>query len=390
MDLLTTATNSFGFNVDSDDYEDSRVSSADSFIIEEKTGDGRLISLEGRALPIGPYTLEGEQRIEVTHYPGNPIGTAQVFGAKENETSVSGRWSDRFLKQTAVDGTIVESPGRVLLQGQQIQTVVEAIDLIDDVRMRGQLVEVRWGPRVRQGFLRRFKQTWKRREVCEWEMGFEWISRGERAVPVGFNIAPTMDTIGSGLSSLVSDLLDAVDAGFALLQSVYSTIDNLTDAIQEGMDTISGAIDLARAFTTLPQDVQQKVSAALDTIGDDCTELISFMQSAPPRAMLAKAVDDVSLGEAVEASSWSSGVREAALALRTEAVNQQEALSQTYGEEDILDIFVAQENTDLRDVSTRYYGTAEQWTRLMTYNGLVDSKLSAGMEIIVPTLRKAA
>jgi hypothetical protein len=41
---------------------------------------------------------------------------------------------------------------------------------------------------------------------------------------------------------------------------------------------------------------------------------------------------------------------------------------------------------DLRDVSTQYYGTPDEWIRLMLYNGFNTSRLIAGDVVIVPRL----
>ena len=53
------------------------------FQVEELTGDKRVLRLSGRALPYRPFELSGTQRHSVEWYPGSPIGTLQVYGAKE-------------------------------------------------------------------------------------------------------------------------------------------------------------------------------------------------------------------------------------------------------------------------------------------------------------------
>jgi hypothetical protein len=55
---------------------------------------------------------------------------------------------------------------------------------VDGFRLRGQLLEVTWDEITRVGFLIEFNHNWLRREDVEWEMQFQWISRGESEVPL--------------------------------------------------------------------------------------------------------------------------------------------------------------------------------------------------------------
>ena len=53
-------------------------------------------------------------------------------------------------------------------------------------------------------------------------------------------------------------------------------------------------------------------------------------------------------------------------------------------QQELLASFVAAQNMDLRDVSTRYYGTPDNWQQLMQFNGFASSKLNAGDLVWVP------
>ena len=73
------------------DHEDAQNS-------EDVLRDLHVLNLTRRALPYRPFTLKGSQRNEITWYPGNPIGSLQVLGPTESDTSVSGVWKDVFIK----------------------------------------------------------------------------------------------------------------------------------------------------------------------------------------------------------------------------------------------------------------------------------------------------
>jgi len=391
-DILNSAKGALGLNTDNEGFAVEPVSSAGGFAIEELSGDKRRVELQGRALPVGTFTLEGEMRAEFTYYPGNPIASAQVFGAKENETTVSGRWSDRHLKGVDKDGKGVEAQGKVLLNGNPAPNVVAAVDLIDDIRMRGQLVRVTWDTRTREGIIRRFKQTWHRAEIVEWEMAFEWISRGEKEIPVGFSPQPDLAGLGASmnrLTALLGSALDVVDRGFSLLAEVQSTIDSAMETIESAVSTVTDAIGLVDSAVSLPAQAWNKASGAIGTIIEECSSLGTYLDSLPSRAVFAGSDDDtisdLTLGDALKADAWKAGAKAAANALGIFATQQKEALRDAAEAfSDILDVFFAQQDTDLRAVSVAYYGTPDEWQRLMSFNGLASSRLTAGMEIVIP------
>src|SRR5262245_12238919 len=141
------------------------------FTVQELSGDGRTLELTSRALPYRPFTLEGEHRVEVTWYPGNPVGTAQVLGAKETTTSINGWWKDRFLGD--VD---VSAPALASVDGTPITSARQLAETVDDIRRKGQLLEVVWNHLARRGFITSFRQTWHTIKDLEWEIEFTWIA----------------------------------------------------------------------------------------------------------------------------------------------------------------------------------------------------------------------
>ena len=72
-----------------------------SFIIREITGLQRVLELQGRAMPYRGLKVGGDMRAEVTWYPGSPVGSLQILGPKEGETTIHGTWKDRFIMPSA-------------------------------------------------------------------------------------------------------------------------------------------------------------------------------------------------------------------------------------------------------------------------------------------------
>lgn len=374
-----------------DNYGDS----ASGFTIKELGGQKRTLSFTGRALPYRPFSLSGTMRAEFTYYPGNPIGTVQVLGAAESDTSINGVWKDRFLRQIDDDGESVVPDGTVTLDGgdqtgatNMLADVEAIVNAVDDIRMQGQLLEVSWDTRVRHGILKEFKQTWLRHEVCEWEMHFGWISRGEAQLPINFASQPSFSSAKISFSDVLNGLKDALKEGLAIYSSYAAKVASYVNAVSDAVDSIDNTLT---AFVTVTQsfaDSAHRMLAIFDTIKDDAIGLRNLVQSAPAATVYATAdILDVTFGDALGVSDWNNRIKGFANQLLSLAVQQEDAIQATLDEQEVLDVFDARDDMDLRDVSTQYYGTPDQWKALMSYNGLTTSKLSAGMEIMIPKLR---
>ena len=53
-------------------------------------------------------------------------------------------------------------------------------------------------------------------------------------------------------------------------------------------------------------------------------------------------------------------------------------------ERDVQAVIYAREGDDLRIISTRFYGTPDNWRKLAQANGLTTARLTAGMRIVIP------
>ena len=118
------------------------------FIIRELSGDKREVRLTGRALPYRPFHLVGTQRVDATWLPGSSEATLTVLGAAEEPTQINGKWKQKYLSQA-------EKPFQ--LDNEQVATAQSAIELMNSIRLRGQLVEVTWMAETRRGIITRFE-----------------------------------------------------------------------------------------------------------------------------------------------------------------------------------------------------------------------------------------
>lgn len=416
------------------------ISDPTSFTILELTGPRNNLVLQGRALPYRPLSFDGGMRAEVTWYPGNPVGTVQMLGAEEMPTTINGMWKDRFIATEAFG--LVGGQGVAEFNGQRILNVRDLVEVVDAFRLRGQLIEVGWDQFVRQGILKRFRQTWLRREDVEWEMEFDWISRGEPITPVAFGPSFTLQDVFNNLNDALDTLKDAAEAPFAVVSAVQSAINQSLQIIERAVSAVKDLADQAVSAVLAPLEAAKMTLASVQTIKEEAQTIRDTLQTLPARAMrqvadvralaqaaftnttegaeadttvsaggtsgasssdaassltagftqlveseaAAQGVGGVTQEQAVEAEKWKRDTSAAARGLQSiAALREQEIQAQTTKIADVQP-YIAIGGQDLRDVSTIFYGTSEEWKRLLTYNNLSTSLLSAGQIVLVPPL----
>lgn len=360
------------------------------FSIRELSGDQNNVILKGRCLPYRPLSFEGSMRAEFNWYPGNPIATAQVLGAAEAPTVANGMWKDRFMKTTLDNGTPILSgqAGSVEFNGLVVADAWNAVRVVDGFRLRGQLVEVAWDEIIRQGLLIRFKHTWHRREDVEWEMEFQWISRGEPFLPVAFSVSiPIVDMVNSVLSAIndlqaaVNDIKQSINA----ITSVVSAIDNAVNTIQQAAQQLTNLVNSAVQLALSPVTVAKSAMAAVESIADSATNIIGTIEGIPDRVKRTSP-DTSNQADAYESARLFWAAKRQARLLRAQAKRQQQELAAQSTQPLPIATFVARAGQDLRDIAVQYYGSTDGWRRLAQYNNLRGSRLNGGELITVPQL----
>lgn len=369
---------------------------AGTFRIKEITGEGRALELAGRALPYRPFTLTGSQRVELTWYPGNPVATAQVLGAAEEVTTITGFWKDRFIATAfSVGGAVapeegVETPPATL-DGEVIADVAELVKSVDDIRRKGQLLEVSWKQVSRRGFITRFAQTWHNLRDCEWEMELTWTSRGEDG-PGALLVAREADLQDAAESTLakVADLARSVETSTSTLEGIADAVNTQVTQLEalagEVNDALLGAVDGVMS----PVDAARRAAGVMESIVLGAGALIGDAQSRVYESL--PAVEDaagkqdvaaVALGAAVGAALSRATIVSQARRARHDAARNRARLIRSIDPE-LARTFFAREGQDLREVSIAFFGTADQWQAIARFNGLSSSRLCAGQVVLVP------
>ena len=365
------------------------ISEPSTFVIREVTGDNHNLTLEGRCLPYRPVSFAGSMRAEFTWYPGNPVATVQMLGAKEEATSINGMWKDRFIRTfTDTGAPVVEGrTGVARFDGAVLDDVRSICRVVDGFRMRGQLLEVGWDEITRHGILTSFKQTWQRREDVEWEMEFQWVSRGEPATPIAFGTDIPQVDIAAKMQAAISTLSTALQSPFALVTTVESQLEASMGVLTSAGAALEDLANKAAAAAMTPMEVAKSTLATFQTIEQEAENIDATLQSRPARALRSAAsVADVTQEEALEAEGYKRGARVATRAVRSSAAQQGQELAAATTRQPNIRTVIARQDQDLRDISNQFYGTPTEWRRLADYNHLSGSRLDAGTIVLVPPL----
>jgi hypothetical protein len=399
-----------------------------AFTIFELTGKKRQIRLTGRALPYQPFELTTSMRLTTTWLPGYAEATATLLGAKEEPTTINGYWKDKYvgpdpasqapgdlLGQAAAGLQSVSSSltggfgpkssggSAIELDGSAVKSVFDAAEKIDGILREGQLLQVAWGGQVRRGHMISFKKIWHNTKDLEWEMQFEWTSRGEPTGPSGF----ANDATAAGAKDLLNKALDDIVAILAELPAISSELQDLVTSqmqkivslVQQLGDAVQAVADIA----SLPGDSARRAASTLQAIGGIAQDTVEQIDNRPAMGWAAGAqpatrvggtksfleardsgleteqggIESLSTADRMTIQDFVSRMRQGLRSMRATAADKAAQLAkQSHG--DILGVFTAQDGDDLRDAAFQFYGDAFDWRRLLFYNNLSSSELVPG------------
>lgn len=355
------------------------------FTIQELSGDLRLLTLTDRALPYKPYTLEGEHRVEVTWYPGNPVGTAQVLGAKETTSTVGGFWKDRFIS----DRTGSTPPASV--NGVTLGSAQVLADLVDDIRRKGQLVEVTWQHLTRRGFITKFRQTWHTLRDVEWEIDFTWIAHRQDR-DVGALVQPAdLRQSSIDLSAEAMQMLDvATDPVFGLVSIRVGLGASLLVISSSSAALVDSARASSEGYSRSTSSSRRAVSAMESMVAE--ARQVNLLLEAQTYPALASPVSNTTgqpdytnttLGAAVASAYSRQQITSANRSMKHKTAREQARMLRSL-DPNLVRVFYAREDQDLRDVSLFFFGTADQWRNIAQFNQFDSSRLRSNQVVLVP------
>lgn len=411
--------------------------SGSTFTIRELTGDQRTVVLQGRGMPYRPFSLKGNQNKQFTWLPGNPIATATVLGPQEEPTDLKGFWKDKYIGDPASTAGI---GAPIVLNGSPVTTVRDAAKLLDDIRRKGQLVEVTWDIQVRVGLLDEFEQLWHNVHDLEWNMKFSWISQGEPAAaaqvatdtttsdlqlkllaamrtatsatfpptfPASLSLLNALQSAFQKLNSYVANIAGSVTnlatlamTPFQINQQCISTCANIIGTISDTVNTIDDEATIGYNMAVGRQGTSalfnQSGSASnglgaqigLDGVGTLALNKSGVLVSADSQGQILESgrnlnLERLSMIDRITAYTYIRGVRQALYAVRSIAIIGQQTLAKQISST-LLGIYTVKEHDDLRTVSSLYYNTPYQWQLIAEFNQLDTFELTVGQVLLIP------
>lgn len=372
---------------------------ANSFTIEEITGDKRTLVLIERALPYKGVTWVGTQRAKKQWYPGSPVATLQFLGSDEGTTSINGVWKDKFVAQ-GLNSDFINDIGDVTtntaqtpmatVNGGALVTVKDLAETVDDIRRKGQLVQVTWLHLTRRGYLKTFSQKWNHAHEVEWSIEFDWIAKNDESDAQIISSLPVSDlvgisnTISNNTSLLSASAVPTIPTQFSFTQAISDKI----DSIQTSTNGIASSLNNYIGQVNQSTDSVRRSLGYLQSIISEGKEMYDNVVSQVAKTRLIGAntipgVAAVTEGQSIAASFSQRQLSIAIKKSRRDAGRAQQTLLKGVNP-DLIQSFYARQDQDLRDVSIQFYGTADGWRYLLQFNNLNSSKLNAGQLILVP------
>lgn len=333
----------------------------------------RVLRLQGQSLPYRPVSWSGKQRVITKWYGGNPEATQQVLGPiEEPTTDVKGAW--RLRKLANDPAVLVENEQRFSLNTPELVR-----DAMESIGRSGQEVRVSWGGIIRFGRIATWKFTHHRLEDIDWEVTFDWKSRGQKVNRVSdtelirnlsfletvFQAFADAANAMERVNNIAEDTADEVIRRGRLVQAGVSRAVALVDRT---VKNVKLPLEVINSFVAISSNIRSQVRGIVDEVGNTPAELTATSDNATD--ML---------------KSWT--------AFHTTRQNAEQVARESRRQEDdrlrrvkpqYLDVVVGRQGQSLRDLSRRYYGTSDSWQLIADANGLANSFLEGGEVILIP------
>lgn len=333
------------------------------------------IQLIGWSLPFRPVEYGGEQRMQTSWYPGNPVATQQVVGPTLDPTTVNGKWLDSKLG----DGV-----------------ALQLLEMFEDIRERGLSLRVSAfdgvsadaavpltssKPLERVGLLKKTSFKVHHATDVEWTLTFEWRSRGQAA-------APTI--VASNRTSPRDGMVTALDG----IQTSQATWDALRDGPLGGAigmpADLENAIDAAFENLAVAQVAIEQASAAIASVSlvpiqqarqliGACQSVVGNLQDAAARVLGVPALALVARDDALDLLSLRVPLLQTAQAFLSAAgaaSDARDGLAEIAVPDFVAEVS-APAGTDLRDIALQVYGDPDLWWEIAQANGITGSAVPA-------------
>lgn len=371
------------------------------FVVEQVSFPRRAIVLQGQSLPHQGVAWGGTQRAQFTWFPGNPVAVIQVIGPTYTPTRILGKWKDiklfdpenspRLLNfpaitpaataaGAAIGGQTFTSAGSVPTQlANRARAVRDAFTMI---RKEGVLLKVEWGSIVRFGLITADEFPHDREEDIDFDIEFTWsgdtANQPSPKLPLP-SVPGLLQALLALLDQILNTLLTALFAAQLWLTRVTQLVTRLGSFITELLGILEDLVGLV--FT--PQQIRGTVLSSLRAIklaANDLRDELDRGQTAAIEAALSGDPVLVNLNNLLQGE-----LRSQAQQIAAEAALAEQRIREAISPE-LRGVYISPGSVTLREVSQRFYGTADNWRVIADFNGFGGSILPRGTIVRVPTV----
>lgn len=346
------------------------------------------IKLVGRFMPIQPFEFGGEQRIVREEYPGSSEPTIQILGPKEEDVSIK-----------------VEMRTNKFRGNPQLRAAAQEYqELIDAMRLRGNLVKIVMGEWKRYGFIKKSHFRVFTLQKIDAEITFE-IS--------GFNQPKGWRIISESDQNLIKPNKEITDAAALALENATNIPSSMpltaVDIFNNAIGEVGAAISNVTNFVDgISDDVNKIIASANRAIG-----LIKNCRSTISRAKrniggISNSISE--LGNSLNSSTQGTidlltNKEHKNATIATYSIKNQDHVAKTIRDFSNLAILLAQlqaklktyiskvpfrrhlvkHGDTLQTISMKYYNTSEKWKNIYDHNKLTSSVVAVNSVLEIPS-----
>lgn len=339
-------------------------------IVNGKELTSERVKLVGNMLPHMPFEYGGEQRIQKEYYPGHSEPTVQVFGPKESDTVIKGKFKDKKLSNPALAGFSEEIAKQ-----------------IDAIRIRGNLCRFQMGEWRRYGFIEKTNFGLETRRSINYEislniLGFNpptgcKITTTDKLSPININKSLIADATAfeAGRSSIPESMPQSI-AGFLndQISDVATSIGIVTGFVDNVISQGESLVNTANRVLGLVRNARANVSRFHRRVGNIVSTVSNLGSTVSKERQATEATINALFIKRQKAQAMTMSARLAAmqkqfaaLASATPAFRHRVAASDT-----------------LQSISIKYYNNAGDWKRIYDHNKLASTELTVGQILEIP------
>ena len=392
------------------------------FEVPIQTGPGtrvRGIVLRGRSLPFEGVAWGTELNVDINYFPGNPVAIAQVVGAEWTDTTVQGRWSDRFLLSDEHAPNLFNFPELAsqelptpdpapevriptvptflnppddttqsggVVTGDRARTARQVRDAIFTLCRSGQLLRVEWGTLSRFGYIRTFTPTHDREQDIDWEIEFTWIGDTDiqpRPQPQSKDLVSTVKLILQFWNDILTFLASA-----ALFVETYRRQINQFARRMESLasDFVSTLERMIRtAIPVQPADLLGSTRASCQGVVNAANDVLAGFEELGAKVDRMERTNGQDPAGGIVLDNLQHEFRKLTQRMAA-AAERERANIDRYNTPAIRTVVRPFAGTSLRDISIDQFGTPNNWRAIQDFNGFPDSVVPAGAVVRVPDI----